>query len=241
MRLTHFVSALLPLLFCFLTGPTVSAQEAPPPKKKTTSPATSTTSGQSTPTAPKPAPTLVDTLQGYLRRMNVKSEKRQGNTSTLVTHYQSGKEVVDLVLVNMPSKKMLGFYAYKFGNTKKVANPAPLFKTLLSLNDQLAVGTFFIDEEDDIGFKFSVRTDSQVGFDEFQSVYLGLVAGVKQARPQILKHFEEQPETTQPETDATEATPNQDPQSKLVAPKTSLPLNSSFPVTRSRRVRGFGV
>lgn len=241
MRLTYFAPALLLLLFCSLTGSPLFAQEAPPPKKKPTPSATSTTPGQSTSTSPKPAPTLVDTLQSYLKRMNVKSEKRQGNNTTLVTHYQSGKDIVDLVLVNMPSKKMLGFYTYKFGNTKKVTNPTPLFKTLLSLNDQLAVGAFFIDEEDDIGFKFSVRTDPQVGFDEFQSVYLSLVSAVKQARPQILKHFEEQPETTQPETDTTEAPPGQESQSKLAAPKPNVRLNSSFPVTRSRRVRGLGI
>lgn len=180
-----------------------------PGKSQTGKSGSSKTGGKSTEgqktgsneTQPKPKPMgVLETLQSYLNRMSVKVDKPQSSSpNTLVTHYpfdkdnKENKDEIDLVLVYMPAKRMVGFYTYVFGNAGRAKDQLSLFKTLLNLNDRLAVGSFFVDKDQDIGLKFAVRSEGKISFDEFQSVYFAMIAAVKQYRNQVAEFLDAGP------------------------------------------------
>jgi hypothetical protein len=182
----------------------VVAQESAPPRRKppATSAAGATAEKPSASQAakppagaetPKPKPPMAETLRGYLGRMRgVKADKPGKEADTIVTHYApSGKgEEVDVVIVHSPKKKMVGFYIYDFGNVSRASDQAALSGFLLNANDRLAIGSFFIDKDRDIGLKFSLRTENGVSFDEFQTVYYGLAAAAKEYRSQVAERME---------------------------------------------------
>jgi hypothetical protein len=186
-------------------GWTTVAQESAPARRKPPAaaptgaekPAASQTAKPAVPPAgtetPKPKPPMAETLRGYLGRMRgVKSDKPGKEADTIVTHYApSGKgDEIDVVIVHSPKKKMVGFYIYDFGNVSRASDQAALSGFLLNANDRLAIGSFFIDKDQDIGLKFSLRTENGVSFDEFQTVYYGLAAAAKEYRGQVAERME---------------------------------------------------
>lgn len=143
------------------------------------------------PNAPKPKPQAMhQKLREYLGRFKgVRVDKAGKEPDTIVTHYATGEKAgtVDMVIVHSPKKKMVGFYVYDFGNVAKATDLAALQKVLLNANENMAVGSFFVDGDQDIGLKWSLRLEGGVGYEEFQTVYYGLIAAVKEFRPEVMK------------------------------------------------------
>ncbi|MBX7221929.1 MAG: YbjN domain-containing protein [Blastocatellia bacterium] len=188
----------------------------------------------------------VETIQSYLARMSVKTDKpQQPGSNTIVTHYPFDKDVkggkeIDLVVVYMPNKKLIGFYTYEFGNAGKAKDQTGLYKTLLNLNDRLAIGSFFVDKDQDIGLKFALRTETNVSFDEFQSVYFAMIAAVRQYRSQVAEFFDTPSARTKP---AETAVPTSEPAvsshrgTSGVVPVNGKKSESKEEDTRQRRVK----
>ncbi|MGQ9898146.1 MAG: hypothetical protein ACUVR8_11395 [Acidobacteriota bacterium] len=199
----------------------------PPPTTQVKSPGSSPTGQTPAETAPKPKP-LHETLRGYLRQIKgVQLERADKDPKTIVTRYTSttGK-TFDIVVIHSPRKKMVGLYSYAFGNVAASKDANDLCTLLLSANEAMAFGSFFVDREQDIGLKWSLRTDPPITFETFQTVYLGLATAAKEYGPQIANHMK----VKEGETDTTLPPPRNDEENR--ADGTVSPS-----VTRERRVR----
>lgn len=163
------------------TARTASPSQAKPPASR---PAGQTPA--ETNAAPKPKP-LHETLRGYLRQIKgVRLERADKDSNTIVTHYTATTgETLDIVVIHSPRKKMVGLYSYAFGNVAEAKDANDLRTLLLNANEALAFGSFFVDREQDIGLKWSLRTETPITFEAFQTVYLGLVTAAREYGPQI--------------------------------------------------------
>ncbi|QUW03446.1 hypothetical protein J8C06_03125 [Chloracidobacterium validum] len=192
-----------------LIGAEVVAQETAPTRRKAPSAPSAGTPGANTqakppatakpattgqtppdPNAPRPKP-LHETLRGYLRQIKgVRLERADKDPNTIVSRYRmtTGEEV-DIVVIHSPRKKMVGLYSYAFGNLADASDADDLRTLLLNANEALAFGSFFVDKEQDIGLKWSLRTEMAITFEAFQTVYLGLAAAAKEYAPQIARRM----------------------------------------------------
>ncbi len=239
---------MLAALALLLLGTSASAQETSPARQKTASgsgaprptipstpqskPATARPAGQTPPegeAAPKPKP-MHETLRGYLRQIKgVRLERPDKDPNTIVTHYTASTgETFDIVVIHSPRKKMVGLYSYAFGNVAEARNANDLRALLLNANEALAFGSFFVDREQDIGLKWSLRTETPITFEAFQTVYLGLAAAAKEYGPQIADCMKGK--AKEGESDSTAPSPRDDEGDG--ADSTASPK-----VTRERRVR----
>lgn len=186
------------------------------------------------PNAPKPKPPqpMHQKLREYLGRFKgVRVDKAGKEPDTIVTHYATGEKAgtVDMVIVHSPKKKMVGFYVYDFGNVSKATDLAALQKVLLNANENMAVGSFFVDGDQDIGLKWSLRLEGGVGYEEFQTVYYGLIAAVKEFRPEVMKLMK--PKEEKEKEKATEPPAEKSGESSAAEPK------KTAGETRQRRVK----
>ncbi len=238
---------MLVALASLLLGPaSFVAQETGPARQKAAhssgTPHTSTTqakppaarpAGQTpveTEAAPRPKP-MHETLRSYLRQIKgVRLERADKDPNTIVTHYTSTSgETFDIVVVYSPRKKMVGLYSYAFGNVAEAKDANDLRALLLSANEALAFGSFFVDREQDIGLKWSLRTETPITFEAFQTVYLSLAAAAKEYRPQIADCMKGKAKTPE-EADTPPSPPRDDEEDRTNSP-------ASPKVTRERRVR----
>ncbi len=240
---------MLAALALLLLGSPALAQETGLPRQKTpsgartsrtTSPSTSqpkppdSKSASQTPAgteaAPKPKP-LHETLRGYLRQIKgVRLERPDKDPNTIVTHYTATTgETFDIVVIHSPRKKMVGLYSYAFGNVAEARDANDLRALLLNANEALAFGSFFVDREQDIGLKWSLRTETPITFEAFQTVYLGLTAAAREYGPQIADCMKGKAEDKEPSP--TTAPPSRDEE------RDGTDSTASPKVTRERRVR----
>ncbi len=238
---------MLAALALLLLGPSGTAQETGPARQRTTpgagtprtaSPSTTQSKppdvrpASQTPTgaeaAPKPKP-LHETLRGYLRQIKgVRLERADKDPNTIVSHYTATTgENLDIVVIHSPRKKMVGLYSYAFGNVAEARDANDLRALLLNANEALAFGSFFVDREQDIGLKWSLRTETPITFEAFQTVYLGLAAAAREYGPQIADCMKGK--AKEGESDST-APPPRDEENAADSP-------ASPKVTRERRVR----
>ncbi len=186
------------------SGGTPGAAAARPPAAKPAA-TSQTLPDPNAPNAPKPKP-LNETLRGYLRQIKgVRLERSDKDPNAIVSRYTATTgEAFDIVVVYSPRKKMVGMYSYAFGNIGQAADPEGLQALLLNANEALAFGSFFVDKEQDIGLKWSLRTETPITFEAFQTVYLGLAAAAKEYAPQIARRMKRQTD------DGDDAAPSRD-------------------------------
>jgi hypothetical protein len=125
------------------------------------------------------------TLRGYVSRVGAKIESARGNI--LVTTMAAGRTRVEIRLLNDNEKNRLGMYAYGFGNVASVGDKAELFGYLLRANSELGVGSFFVDKDDDVGYKALLDTRDPLSFETFQISYLAMVNAIKEHRGEIAR------------------------------------------------------
>jgi hypothetical protein len=135
---------------------------------------------------PKPAQPIMDMLRQYLRRVGATVDQARSKADLLVSKYADPRGgTTTIVLVNDARKKLLGFYIYDFGNLGGASNAEAIYKYLLEANDQIAIGAFFVDREQDIGYKYLMSVQGQLELADFQSVYLMMAAVARERRPEI--------------------------------------------------------
>ena len=106
----------------------------------------------------------------------------------VVSNYPDAKGgKITIVLVNDRRRNLVGFYIYNFGSLKNAANKEAIYKYLLSTNDAITIGSFFVDGEDDIGYKYLVERVQTMTQATFESTILTMAAVARERKPEIKK------------------------------------------------------
>ena len=164
----------LPVVVMLITGAAV-AQQADPAQQP----------------APKPKPpapklTFADKAKLYLQKLGASIDPSKSTADMVVSNYSDPKGgKVTVVVTNDRRKSLVGFYIYNFGNVKNAANKQEVFKYLLASNDAITLGSFFVDSDDDIGYKYLMSNTAPMTASEFDTVYLTMAAVARERRGEI--------------------------------------------------------
>lgn len=166
---------ILPVLLAFLVG-TVSAQTE----------ATQTEKPKAVrPPAPKP---LIESLKPYLVLAGATIDESKSTATMIVSNHPDSKGVkTNVVILHDKKKGFLGFYIYNFGSVKDLGAREEVFKYLLSINDSITIGSFFVDGDEDIGYKYLVSTSQSMNQKSFEAIYLTMLAVAREHKPEIRK------------------------------------------------------
>jgi hypothetical protein len=143
------------------------------------------------PPAPKPKPpapklTFAEKTRLFLQKLGASVDPSKSTADMVVSNYsdpKGGKTTV--VVTNDRRKSLVGFYIYNFGSVKGAANREEVFKYLLSTNDAITLGSFFVDSDDDIGYKYLVSSAAPLTASEFDTIYLTMAAVARERRGEI--------------------------------------------------------
>lgn len=138
----------------------------------------------------KPAPklTFADRMKQFLQRTGSTMDDSKSTPDMVVSNYPDAKGgKVTIVLVNDRRRNLLGFYIYNFGSLKTAANKEAVFKYLLAANDSITIGSFFVDNDDDIGYKYLVSNAQAMNQASFDYAYFTMAAVARERKPEIKK------------------------------------------------------
>ncbi|HXF39202.1 MAG TPA: YbjN domain-containing protein [Blastocatellia bacterium] len=141
---------------------------------------------------PKPKPvvrlTFAERMKQYLQRTGSTIDEAKSGPDMVVSNYPDAKGTkLTIVLVNDRRKNLLGFYIYNFGSLKAATNKEEVYRYLLSANDAITIGSFFVDSDDDIGYKYLVSGGQTMTQAAFESAYYTMAAVARERKPEIRK------------------------------------------------------
>ncbi len=142
------------------------------------------------PKVAKPAPklTFTDRMKQYLQRTGSTVDESKSTPEMVVSNYPDAKGgKVTIVLVNDRRRNLLGFYIYNFGSLKGATNKDEVYKYLLAANDSITIGSFFVDSDDDIGYKYLVSSAQAMNQAAFDYAYFTMAAVARERKPEIKK------------------------------------------------------
>jgi hypothetical protein len=157
----------------FISGPAHAQQTEPP---------------QTQPRVARPAPrlTFAERTKQYLQRTGATIDEGKSTPDMVVSNLPDAKGgKITVVLVNDRRRNMLGFYIYNFGSLKNTANKEEVYKYLLAANDEITIGSFFVDSDDDIGYKYLVSSGLGMTQAAFESAYFTMTAVARERKPAI--------------------------------------------------------
>ncbi|HYV06726.1 MAG TPA: hypothetical protein VFB82_19180 [Blastocatellia bacterium] len=139
---------------------------------------------------PKPRPVVrlsfTERIKQYLQRTGATIDEAKSSSEMVVTNYPDPKGgKITVVIVNDRRKNLLGFYIYNFGNVKNVTNKEDVYKYLLSTNDAITIGSFFVDGEEDIGYKYMVSSVPAMTQATFETTYATMAAVARERKTEI--------------------------------------------------------
>ena len=142
------------------------------------------------PKVPKPAPrlTFADRIKQYLQRSGSTIDESKSAPDMVVSNHadvKGGK--VTIVLVNDRRRNLVGFYIYNFGSLKGASNKEEVYKYLLAANDAITIGSFFVDSDEDIGYKYLVSSSQAMNQAAFDYAYFTMAAIARDRKPEIKK------------------------------------------------------
>ena len=144
-----------------------------------------TTTPKPKPPAPKPM-TFAEKTKLFVQKLGATIDPAKSTADMVVSNYsdpKGGKTTV--VITNDRRKNLVGFYIYNFGSVKNATNKEEVFKYLLSTNDAITMGSFFVDSDDDIGYKYLVSSAPPMTVSEFDTIYLMMTAVARERRGDI--------------------------------------------------------
>jgi hypothetical protein len=167
-----FIGALL-IALLIAGGQAAALQtEAQPPQPKVARPALPVT--------------FAERIRRYAQRHGATIDAAKSTEDMVVSNYPDSKGgKTTIVVVNDRRKGLVGFYIYNFGSVKNASNREEVYKYLLSANDAITIGSFFIDNEDDIGYKYLISAAQPITQAQFDSAYLTMAAVARERRQQI--------------------------------------------------------
>jgi hypothetical protein len=136
----------------------------------------------------KPAPrlTFADKIKQYLQQLGATTDPSKSTPDMVVSNYpdlKGGKTTV--VIVNDKRKGLVGFYIYNFGSLKSVTNREEVYKYLLTTNDAITIGSFFVDSDDDIGYKYIINSAPSLTMSGFDSIYTTMTTVARERKTEI--------------------------------------------------------
>lgn len=141
------------------------------------------------PKVAKPAPkTFAERMKQYLLRIGGTVDESKSTADMVVSNsanLKGGK--VTIVLVNDRRRNLLGLYIYNFGNLKNATNKEEVYKYLLEANDSITIGSFFVDGDEDIGYKYLVSGGQTMSQAAFETAYITMAAVARERKPEIKK------------------------------------------------------
>ena len=141
------------------------------------------------PKAAKPAPkTFAERMKQYLLRIGGTVDEGKSTADMIVSNsanLRGGK--VTVVLVNDRRRNLLGFYVYNFGSLKNATNKEEVYKYLLEANDSITIGSFFVDSDEDVGYKYLVSVGQTISQAAFETAYITMAAVARERKPEIKK------------------------------------------------------
>ncbi|MFY9556671.1 MAG: hypothetical protein WAV20_06985 [Blastocatellia bacterium] len=140
------------------------------------------------PKVPKPAPrlTFADRIKQYLQRTGATVDESKSTADMVVSNYSEARGGrITIVLVNDRRRNLVGFYIYNFGSLKDAANKEEVYKYLLAANDAITIGSFFVDGDEDIGYKYLVNGAMTMSQTAFESAYYTMAAVARERKPAI--------------------------------------------------------
>ena len=139
------------------------------------------------PKVARPAPlTFAQRVKQMLQRVGATSDDSRGTPDMVVSNYpdlKGGKTTI--VIVNDRRKGLLGFYVYSFGSVKNATNKEEVYKYLLSTNDAITLGGFFVDNEEDIGYKYLISSAQVLNQATFEYTYTTIAAVARERKAEI--------------------------------------------------------
>ena len=144
--------------------------------------------------APKASP--IEIVRRYLQKLGEPIDTAKSTADMVVSSYTDAKNAkVTIVIVNDKKKDLLGMYVYNFGNLKNAPDADAVARYLLSANDAITIGAFFVDSDKDIGYKYFMNT-AQLSLPTFESIYLTMAMVASDRRQEIRKLLGQAPEGT---------------------------------------------
>jgi hypothetical protein len=142
---------------------------------------------QTQPTKPRPrALTFAERMKQYLARTGATIDDSKSTPDMIVSNSADAKGgKITVVLVNDRRRNLLGFYIYNFGNLKNAANKEEVYKYLLEANDAITIGSFFVDPDEDIGYKYLMNAAQTVNLAAFESAYFTMASVARERKPAI--------------------------------------------------------
>ena len=145
---------------------------------------------QTPPKVAKPAPklTFAERMKQYLIRVGGTVDESKSTADMIVSNsanLRGGK--VTIVIVNDQRRNLLGFYVYNFGSLKNSTNKEPVYKYLLESNDSITIGSFFVDSDEDVGYKYLVSAGQTMSQAAFETAYVTMAAVARERKPEIKK------------------------------------------------------
>ncbi|HSE97051.1 MAG TPA: hypothetical protein VLD57_02200 [Blastocatellia bacterium] len=141
---------------------------------------------QAQPRPAQPRLTFAETVKRSLQRVGATIDESKSAAELVVTNYSDPKGgKTTIVIVNDKRKNMIGLYIYNFGSLKNVANREEVYRYLLSANDSITIGSFFVDGEQDIGYKYYFSNTQPLNQAVFESAYLTMATVARERRAEI--------------------------------------------------------
>lgn len=141
---------------------------------------------QTQPTVPRPRLTFAERMKQQVKRVGGTVDQTKSTNDMVVSNVSDGKGgKLTIVIVSDARKSLVGFYIYNFGSLKNAPNKEEVYKYLLLTNDAITIGSFFVDGEEDIGYKYLMSSVQSISNVEFDQVYLTMAAVARERRAKI--------------------------------------------------------
>ena len=140
------------------------------------------------PKVAKPAPklTFADKIKQYLQQLGATIDPSKSTPDMVVSNYPDSKGgKITVVIVNDRRKNLVGFYIYNFGSLKSATEREEVYKYLLTTNDAITIGSFFVDGDDDIGYKYLVSSAQSLTLNAFDSIYTTMTTVARERKTDI--------------------------------------------------------
>jgi hypothetical protein len=145
---------------------------------------------QAPPKVARPVPklTFADRMKQYLAKVGATVDDSKSTADMIVSNsanLKGGK--VTIVIVNDHRRNLLGLYVYNFGSLKNATNKEEVYKYLLEANDSITIGSFFVDSDEDVGYKYLVSGGQTMSQAAFETAYITMAAVTRERKPEIKK------------------------------------------------------
>ncbi len=163
-------------------------------------------------TRPAPRPSFADTVKKNLQRIGAVVDESRSKPEMVVSNFTDDKEnKVTVVVINYRGTNLIGFYIYNFGNLKDAAQREEIYKHLLTTNDAITIGSFFVDSDSDIGYKYLMSAAIAQSPSAFDSIYKNMAAVAIEQRAKIREMLGLAPNKEEPPQDPKKAAEERPP------------------------------